>query len=326
MLTLKSIVGFLEPKHRRQALFTIAVMIGISLLEIAGIGAIFPLMAVLSDPGRISTVPIVSDVYAWLQPTDVTNFVMLMAVAIVGLFLLKAIAVGLSYRWQFRFAYDVQRTLMTKLLRAYLLAPYRFYLDKNTADLLKNVQSEVPAMANGALIPSLQIVGEVIVLFAILVLLVVVDPLLTAAIILIIGALVPTVLWLTKHRTEKYAAQRRVMIGEMYKTASAALGGFKDLKVLGRQQHFLDEYENAARKYCESNAYIMLMGQIPRLVLELVLFLGIVSVLVYAAYWTGDVRNALPLLALYGVAAARSLPSLNKIIAGAIQIRYYRGL
>ena len=301
-------------------------MITISVLEIVGIGSVFPLIAVLVDPTRINSLPIVADVYAWLQPIKADRFGMLMAAAVACLLATKVVVAGFSYRWQFKFAYDIQKSLATRLLKTYLFAPYRFYLNKNTADLLKNIQSEIPALANGALIPSLQVASEAIVMLAVLGLLFIVNPPLTAVAILIVGIIMPGVLTLTKRKTEAYAAQRRVTVGQMYRTASAALGGFKDLKVLGRQQYFIKEYEGASRKYCESNAYIMLMGQVPRLVLELVMFVGVIAVLLYATYWTGDARNALPLLGLYAVAAARLMPSMNKIIIGVMQIRYYRGV
>lgn len=323
---MRTLFRLLEPRHRRQLLLTVVVMIAISVLEIVGIGSIFPLIAVLIDPTRINSLPIIADVYTLLQPIGPGRFGMLMAAVVAGLLAVKVVVTGFSYRWQFRFAYDIQRTLATRLLTTYLFAPYRFYLNKNTADLLKNIQSEIPALANGALIPSLQVASETIVMLAVLGLLLIVNPPLTAAAILIVGVVMPGVLWLTKRKTEEYATQRRVTVAQMYRTASAALGGFKDLKVLGRQPHFIKEYEGASRKYCESNAYIMLMGQVPRLVLELVMFIGVIAVLLYATYWTGDARNALPLLGLYAVATARLMPSMNKIIIGIMQIRYYRGV
>jgi ABC-type multidrug transport system fused ATPase/permease subunit len=304
----------------------VVLMIGVSVLELVGIGSVFPLIAILVDPQRMRTLPVVSDIYAGLQPISPQAFLLLMCAVVAILVAAKVTATGFSYRWQFKFAYDVQRALSMRLLQTYLFAPYRFYLNKNTADLLKNIQSEIPALANGALIPSLQVMGETIVFVAVVGLLIVINPTLTAALIGAFGILIPVMLRFTRIRTERYAAQRRIAVGEMYRSASAALSGFKDLKVFGRQQDFIERYEDACERYCQSNAFIMLSAQIPRLVIELIVFVGFIGVLAYAAYWTGDARNALPLMGLYAIATARLMPSLSKIVAGIVQIRYYRGV
>lgn len=315
-----------DKRHYLRAAYTVVGMVAISCLEIAGIGAIFPLMVAMVDPDRIANLPVVSTIYSWLGPASQGHFVLLMAAGLLVLIVIKAIATTLSYRWQFRFAYDIQRALSTRLLKTYLLAPYSFHLNRNTADMLKNIQSEIPALANGVLIPSLQILGEVIVFLAVVLFLSVVSPTLTLMMALVISVTIPTVLRLTKAQAERHAAQRRSAVTNMYRAASSGLSGFKDIKVLGRQDTFVARYEENCRDYCQSNAHIMLMGQVPRLVMEVLMFLGLLAVLVYAVYTTGQTKTALPLLGLYAVAAARLLPSLNKIVGGVMQIRYFRGL
>jgi len=309
-----------------RAAYTLIGMILISVLEIVNIGAIFPLMVAIVDPGKFATLPFVPRLIEWFGPAGQVSVVLLMAVVLLGLVIIKAVATSFSYRWQFRFAYDIQRNLSTQLLRSYLFAPYCYHINRNTADLLKNIQSEVPALANGVLIPGLQVVGEAIVFLAIILFLGVVDPVLTLVVASVLTATIPLVLYLTKRQTEKHAIQRRRTVGDMYRYATTGLSGFKDLMVLGRQGSFVQRYEESCRLYCQSNAHIMLMGQMPRLVLEVLMFSGLLVILGYATYTTGDTKTALPLLGLYAVATVRILPSLSKIVGGVVQIRYYRGL
>jgi ATP-binding cassette subfamily C protein len=315
-----------DRRHYLRAAYTVIGMVLISLLEIAGIGAIFPLMVAMVDPDRLAKLPLVSTAYSWLGSENQVSFVLFMAAGLLGLIVIKAIATIFSYRWQFIFAYDIQWTLSTRLLKTYLLAPYSFHLNRNTADMLRNIQSEIPVLANGVLIPSLQILGESIVFLAIVLFLGAISPILTIVMALVLSVTVPTVLRLTKKQSEKHAAQRRRAVTNMYRVASAGLSGFKDLKVLGRQNSFIKRYELDCKDYCQSNAHIMLMGQMPRLVMEVLIFIGLLGVLAYVVYTTGETKSALPLLGLYAVAATRLMPSLNKIVVGVMQIRYYRGL
>lgn len=313
-------------KYYLRAGYTVIGMILISCLEILGIGAIFPLMVVMAAPDKLSELPLAPVILSWFGPISQVSLVMLIASGLLCVISIKAVVTSLSYRWQFRFAYDIQKTLSTRLLRTYLFSPYSFHLNRNTADMLKNIQSEIPALANGVLIPSLQILGESIVFLAIVLFLGAVNLTLTIVMALVLGVTISSVLLLTKRQSERYATQRRRAVKDMYKVASTGLSGFKDLKVLGRQNTFVKQYEESSQYYCQSNAHIMLMGQLPRLVLEVLMFVGLVAVLSYVVYTTGETKNALPLLGLYAVAAARLLPSLNKIVSGVMQIRYYRGL
>jgi ABC-type multidrug transport system fused ATPase/permease subunit len=170
----------------------------------------------------------------------------------------------------------------------------------------------------------MQAASELLIACAILSLLIYINPGLTLALMSALALAVIAIYLITKRMNNRHGAQRSVAIGEMYRAASSALAGLKEIRVLGRQQTFLNRYEVASERYAKSNAHIMLMAQIPRLAFELLAFGGFVVVVFFVMKKSGDMKSALPLIATYSIAAYRLMPAFNKLVGAAMQMTFYR--
>jgi len=237
---------------------------------------------------------------------------------------IKVFAVAFCYRYQYLLAYDVQRSLATRILRLYAAEPYAEHMRRNPAELLKNIQNEVPALANGVLVPAMQAAGEVVVAVMVFTLLVYISPWLTLALGAVVAVAVLALYRIAKQRNDRHGANRATAVTEMYRTANTLLSGMKELRVLDRINPFVERYDRAAQRYGGSNAHIMFVAQTPRLTFELLGFACFVAVVLYTGAVSGDLKNALPLIATYAVAAYRLLPSFNRIVGAAMQLRFYR--
>jgi ATP-binding cassette, subfamily B, bacterial PglK len=301
-----------------------AVVLGVSLLEVVSTAAIFPLIAAIVDPDALSRYAALARIHAWVGAPAYGTFVMALAVVFFLVVAIKIFAVAFCYRYQYVLAYDIQRSLATRILRLYAAERYAEHLRRNPAELLKNIQNEVPALANGVLVPAMQAVGEVVICAMVFALLVYISPGLTLGLGVVVALAVLALYRIAKLRNDRHGAQRATAVSEMYRTASTLLAGMKELRVLDRVDSFVERYDRAAQRYGGSNAHIMFVAQTPRLTFELLGFASFVAVVLYTGAVSGDLRNALPLIATYAVAAYRLLPSVNRIVGAAMQLRFYR--
>ena len=77
MKTLKKAISLLTPHERKRGLLVLVLVIGMSLLETAGVASVMPFLAVLGNPEMLNTNPILNAIYTHAQTlasTRPTNF------------------------------------------------------------------------------------------------------------------------------------------------------------------------------------------------------------------------------------------------------------
>lgn len=109
----------------------------------------------------------------------------------------------------------------------------------------------------------------------------------------------------------------------MIKWVNQGLGGVKESRVLGREGYFVDAYRASSAGYARAMRYLATVSQLPRLYLETLVAGGILLLLGVAMARHEGSEVVVPTLALFGAAAFRLLPSVNRIIASITNIRYH---
>ena len=319
----RKLLSLLDRQQKREATLILVVMLVISVLEAIGIGAVIPLMTALAEPKRIPQIPWLNRIYLWSAPSTYGEFVVYLSLGMLVLVLIKNFVIGLSYRRQYRFVYDVQNALSNRLLTAYLYAPYQYFLRRNTAELLKNVQAEIPAFSSWILIPGLMFLSEAVITLTILGLLLIINATLTIVIGAFLSTSLTAIFYLLRRRTDRFGRQRKEALSDSFRLATNALSAMKDIKVLGRQKALVDDYAAASRRYNDSMVYQATMSAMPRLTVEVLAFIAIVTILLYSVASHAAIGTALPLMALFAMAAMRLIPSFNRMFMSSIQLRYH---
>jgi ATP-binding cassette subfamily C protein len=203
-----------------------------------------------------------------------------------------------------------------------LYRPYTFYLQRNTAELLRNVNLDAHDVIGGGLLPLLLLAMEGLTVSAILLLLFWVEPVTSVAAFLILGGATALFLRLLRRQTVRHGEQMHVSRLQMIQIVNEGLGGIKVTRVMGRERAFLDAFRRAAGAYAQSGRIRQVLIDSPRLFLETV---GVAGLLVVAGALLLRGRTAItliPTLALLAVAVARLIPSFNRITNALSIMRY----
>ncbi|MDA8390122.1 MAG: ABC transporter ATP-binding protein [Gammaproteobacteria bacterium] len=318
--------AMLSPMQRRQAGVVFSLMVLVSFFEMLSVGVVLPLAMALVDPQRIEHLPVLHMLWRlpWVRAAGSEGFVIDLALLMLVIVILKGLFVSYGYKRQFRFVFDLQKDLADRLLHGYLYAPYGYHLTHNSADLLKNLRGEVPVFADGVLLPALQVVSESVVGAALLGLLLFVSAGLTLAVGGILGVTFFVIFRLTRSRNERLGQARQRAMSLMFRHATDALGAVKDLTVLGRQHRLLQAHEEASATYSKASAAHMSTLHVPRIMIEFLAFTGLIAILLYSEMVLRQPQAAVPLMAMYAMAAFRLMPSLTRVLAAAMSVRYNR--
>ena len=136
---IRKLLSLLTKKERKQlGLLTLAMMI-MAFMEVVGVGAIGPFMAVAADPSVVERTPVLLWLYNLLGINDIRYFVAVLGIifflVILGTNGFTTVVMYYLYRWSDMRAYTLGRRLFSQ----YLYQPYSYFLDHNTSELSKNI-------------------------------------------------------------------------------------------------------------------------------------------------------------------------------------------
>ena len=161
-------------------------------------------------------------------------------------------------------------------------------------------------------------------IFFIFVLLVVVEPVVSLVAMTVLGAISGGFLMLIRRKTVKYGEDEQEQHQNMIKTVSQGLGGLKESIVLGRQRYFLDAFAWSSKRYSIACKFKRVMEEMPQRIIETIAVTGMLLIAVVFLARGGDMMVVIPLLALFGTAAVKLMPSMKALVSSLHTITYYR--
>jgi len=321
MNTFTKIRDLLTSAERRSALVLLGLMGVGMVLETLGVGLIIPVMTIMMQDDLATRYPVVQHILSLMGNPDHTQMIVGAMLGLVGIYLIKSLFLAFLVWRQTHFVFGVQTQLSQQLFSSYLRQPYTFHLQRNSAQLIRNVTGEVNLFTvaiNGALI----IITEGLVLIGIAVLLLLVEPVGALIVVLVLGGAAWGFLHVTRARVTQWGEARQHHEGLRIQHLQQGLGGAKDVILLGREREFITQFGIHNAQGARIGELQATLQQLPRLWLELLAVVGL-ALLVLSMLSQGlAMANILPTLALFASAAFRLLPSVNRVLSAIQFLRF----
>lgn len=289
-------------------------------LETLCTGLVIPAIALLTHQDLSADYPQMQPLLDALGNPAQAELILIVMLGLVGVYLVKNLFLAYLAWRQSRFAYGVQAQLSQRLFTTYLRQPYTFHLQRNSAQLIRNVTGEV-SMFTDAIVGSLNLATELMVLFGISCLLLVVEPLGTLITVLVLGGAA----WIYHHGTRariaRWGKSRQLHDGLRMQHLQQGLGGAKDVKLLGREGDFLAQYRVHNLQSARVEQYQATVQLLPRLGLELLAVAGLAT-LAIVMLAQGRMATIVPTLGLFAVAAFRLMPAVDRVLHAVQTLRY----
>ena len=107
-----------------------------------------------------------------------------------------------------------------------------------------------------------------------------------------------------------------------FTVVSEAFNAAKELKVGNLEKAFIEKFSIPAKILAPNSAIAASISQLPRYVLEIIYFGGMLLLILYLMLQNNIFTDALPLIALYAFAGYRLIPALQRIYASVSQLRF----
>ena len=189
MDTWRKALALLSRKEKLRGGLVLGMVIVMAVLETAGVASVMPFLSVLGNPEVVETNPVLSFAYEALGFTSVDTFILALGTSAFGLILFSAFFRSLTHYAMNRFIEMRRHSIGKRLLETYLRQPYAFFLDRHSGDMTKNILSEVDQLVQQVFRPGIQMVAYSLVILALVILLIVVDPWLALGVAVVIGGM-----------------------------------------------------------------------------------------------------------------------------------------
>ena len=320
METVSAIWSLLTHRQRRAAGLLLGLMLCGMLFEMLGIGMVVPALAFMVQDPEVASSPIVQSWRERLGNPSQSQLVLGGLGILLVIYVLKSVFLVFVAYCQSRFVAGLQASMNRRLFSTYLAQPWAFHLQRNSADLIRNIDNiQMFAVTCTAV---LSLVTELLVMAGIVTLLLWFEP--TGAVVVGVVLGFATVLYdsITRARLAQWGQRRYDHNGRYVKHMQEGLGGAKDVKVLGCERHLIDCFTIDAEGLARMTGRQSLFQQIPRLWYEL-LAVTALCLLTAVMIWQGKpLAGFVPTLGLFATAAFRLLPSANRLALAVQQIRF----
>ncbi len=323
--TIKKFIYLLTSKERKQALLLLFMVIVMALLDTIGVASIMPFVAVLTNPTLIETNYLLNTMFKVSSTFGVeTNQQFLFALGIL-VFLLLVISISFkaaTIYFQTLFITNLQHSSEKRLVEGYIHQPYSWFLNRHSADLGKNILSEVSVVIANGFNPLIELISKSLICLALITLLLLTNVKLTMVVSLTLGlSYLLIYLFLRKFLTR--IGQERIKANKLRFTAvSEIFGAIKEIKAGGLERIFINQFSKPSKDFALYQAYSKIISQIPRYALEIIAFGGMLLAILYLMSKSDSVVNALPIIALYTFAGYRLMPAIQQIYISVTQLRF----
>ena len=302
-------------------LLSAAIVVG-SFLELAAVMVFVPFIEVLQEPGTIQSRWYLKEIYDLFGFHSTRSFMILIAVCIIGIYVIKNVYLILEKDYIFRFSYNTQMKLSTRLLAAYMKEPYTFHLNHNIAILQRSLHEDTSRFMQ-VILYTLELMAELAVSAVLVIYLLVVSKSITIIVLGFLAVFVGGFLLISRKYSRRLGFENQGYQGKIFQWMNQALGGIKEIKILEREAYFTDEFRKYWKKYARGLRIARTISILPKYTVEAVSMAGLlIAVIVKLLFGEADSVYFISQLAAFAVAAMRLMPSVGRINEHASNMLY----
>lgn len=324
MQNIKKLLHLFSGDELKKALLLLVMTLIMAIIDMIGVASILPFIAVLTNSEIIETNKFLNIIYNYSNifgvKTD-NQFLFFLGICVFFILVISISFKSITSYFQVRFTIMREYSLTKRLVEGYLHQPYTWFLNRHSADLSKTILTEAGRVINKGLSPIINLITQIIVTFSLIILLSIVNLKITLIISTTLVISYILIYILNKNLLKKIGEKIFKANEKRFISLTEAFGATKEIKVSGLEQAYLNKFTVPAKTLAMNNALEAILNQLPRYILEIIAFGGMILFVLFLMSQSSDITHIIPLLALYAFAGYRLMPSLQLIYSSFSQLQ-----
>lgn len=322
--TVKKLRYIFSQRQKINLVYLVVMMIIGSFVELIGIACFMPLISLIMDASNaLNDYPFIATIYNLFGEPDKNKFIVIVSLGICIIYLIKNIYLCYLQDSILSFSYRTRKYIAVKLLSTYMHEPYTFHLNRNISVLQRSLQTDTNQfmlLLNNVL----RLLSEVVVLVSLGGFLFHTSHSITMIVMGMLLICIGIFSYISKNVSGRIGKRNELYNAKLFQWINQALSGIKEVKVLHREQFFIDEYTKYYEKTIRGAKTNELLTAVPKYIIETVSIIGmLIAIILKLSFGKNvDTQSFVPQLSAFAVAAFRILPSVGKINAYINNINY----
>ena len=295
-----------------------------AVLETMGVGMVVPVMQVVMDENAIQEneyLQVICRVLNLDQSSN-TQLMILLMLALIGVFILKNVFLFFQQKAQLKFVYTNQFATSRRMMINFMQRPYEYYLNADTAVIQRSITSDVNNMY-GLILSLLQLVSEAIVFVCLAVVSLSLDAWMTIMVSALLIIVLLVIKCILKPIMKRAGEENQDYYSGLYKWIDQSVMGIKEIKIANKENYFINEYAKCGAGYVGAVQRYNLFNATPRLLIETVAVAGMILYMMVRILMGADPTEMVTQIAALGVLVMRLIPCANRINNHLTSISYF---
>lgn len=293
----------------------------VSLFEALSIGSVFPLINLLISKEK-TNIDLIDQILFSNNDENYESLVFF-CVGVALIFVIKNLLLGFFGWYKVKITQNISKNLQIRLLRNYLSIPIDKFLTTNSSVMMRNINGEPKMLLKQMIIPFFILLQDVMVSIGLIILLISSFSTISAySILFSILFLYPLYLY-SKTKLKTYSKKRLILTGKTLIFLRESVELIREIKIYNKAMFFLKRYSRSLEKLNFVNLNINFISLLPKLILEIILVVGVLSLLFFIVFVLNiKMIDIIPSLALIGAAFLKLVPSFIRILGQYQKIEY----
>ena len=282
-----------------------------SLLEIIGIGLLIPVLTFLSNDEKKESI---IEYFPYLKNFNNDEILFIFIIIFLLAYLIKTLFM-LFYDWfAASFAHKLHVEISDRILRNYFKKDLIFFLQNNSAIIIRNILQECSKFAIGVVGGGIRMVSNSFLILGVCSLLVIYN-FYSFFIIVILSALCYGIYKINDRKFKKWGDINHIESGKYIQKLNEVIGSIKEVILYDKRNYFSDQAYQHLSKFSQASIYRDAFQSITSPIIEFItmlIFFGFLSYLIF--YSPKEFSEIVIIFGIFAFASIKLLPNFIQLV------------
>lgn len=296
----------------------------VSVADVIALAAVVPVLMLAIDGDFLAKSRKLRAVYRLSNFENESEFLMVLIAAVSFFFLIKNIIAVIIQKRIHKLSIKLVQNFTENTFYHIINQPFEKIISKGTTDFLNKIHFNSMYFATGVLLPFVNIIGESLVIFFILIFIIWFNPSIFFLIVLVTAPAFYFISSSVKQKIYLLGEKTKGRREETIESLNIGMNGLVDIKVNHSSGFFIKDFLNKQRFLIESDLKSIYYQGIPARANEIVVLAGVIVLVVYGYFYSDNPAGMRALSAIFVLSVFRLVPAINRLLIGFMKLKLHQ--
>lgn len=315
---IKKILYPLQSDDIKKLSFILILTVVTAFFELLGIGLIIPILNIFVGNDFLKY----TNHFNFLTNLTKEEILNIFLFLLVLIYFLKFFILKKLIYVQNEFSHKLFTNISKNIFKNYLNKNFVFHLNKNSSELIRNIQSEANLFSFGVVFPVIRFLSEVLIFIPICIVLIIYEWKASLITILLMSSIGYILLKLTNEKLKEWGKKRQFHSAHILKQLRQSFTSIREIILNNLEEVFLNKYHFHNLENAKAGRHKDTITQLPRLILELIGVTVFLILIIFLLNMGKEISEIFVIIGVFFFASTKLLPSISKITQSVQSIKF----